>query len=201
MFQSIFCEFLFSLTKTLSKTSKSKVEKNFPVNLSPDKPETGFLFFRVVGEILFFLFSFFFSHCLNALSARKSKKPVETIRIFFSLRKPLSAGKPGKSDKSGFTNSVFSGHSSKAEKSIFFLRKSARNCPTAKVVRSRKSVKSKLSVYVNENGQFLKDFSIQICLFFPFQLCPLTTEAMGIWRFAGAFAVVERQGECGSKTC
>ena len=23
----------------------------------------------------------------------------------------------------------------------------------------------------------------------------LTTEAMGIWRFAGAFAVVERQGE------
>ena len=29
----------------------------------------------------------------------------------------------------------------------------------------------------------------------------LTTEAMGIWRFAGAFAVVERQGECGNKTC
>jgi hypothetical protein len=27
----------------------------------------------------------------------------------------------------------------------------------------------------------------------------LTTEAMGIWRFAGAFAVVKRQGECGSK--
>jgi len=24
---------------------------------------------------------------------------------------------------------------------------------------------------------------------------------MGIWRFAGAFAVVERQSECGSKTC
>ena len=29
----------------------------------------------------------------------------------------------------------------------------------------------------------------------------LTTEAMGIWRFAGAFAVEQRQGECGSKTC
>ena len=28
----------------------------------------------------------------------------------------------------------------------------------------------------------------------------LTTEAMGIWRFAGAFAVVKRQSECGSKT-
>jgi hypothetical protein len=37
-----------------------KSQKNFPVNLSPDKPETGFLFFRVVEEILFFLlFSLF----------------------------------------------------------------------------------------------------------------------------------------------
>ncbi len=36
-------------------------------------------------------------------------------------------------------------------------------------------------------------------LFFFFLHLPLTTEAMGIWRFAGAFAVVERQGECGSK--
>ena len=28
----------------------------------------------------------------------------------------------------------------------------------------------------------------------------LTPEAMGIWRFAGAFAVVKRQGKCGRKT-
>jgi len=35
---------------------------------------------------------------------------------------------------------------------------------------------------------------------FSFVLWRLTTEAMGIWRFAGAFAVVERQSECGSKT-
>ena len=28
----------------------------------------------------------------------------------------------------------------------------------------------------------------------------ITTEAMGIWRFAGAFTVAQRQGECGSKT-
>ena len=28
----------------------------------------------------------------------------------------------------------------------------------------------------------------------------LTTEAMGIWRFAGAFTVAQRQSECGSKT-
>ena len=68
--------------------------------------------------------------------AKSQSKQVEYV---FSLRKPLSTGKPGKSDKSGFANSVFSGHSSKAEKSNFFLRKSARNCPTAKVVRSRES--------------------------------------------------------------
>ena len=130
----------FSYSRKLCQDEQIKSRKNFPVNLSPDKPETGFLFFRVVGEILFFLL-FFFSHCLNALSARKREKSVETSKIcLFSLRKPLSAGKPGKSDKSGFANSVFSGHSSKAEKSTFFLRKSARNCPTAKVVRSRESV-------------------------------------------------------------
>ena len=35
------------------------------------------------------------------------------------------------------------------------------------------------SLFMSKSGQFLKDFSIQICLFFPFQLCPLTTEAMG----------------------
>ena len=28
----------------------------------------------------------------------------------------------------------------------------------------------------------------------------LTTEAMGIWRVAGAFAVAQRQSECGRKT-
>ena len=110
----------------------------------------------------------------------KAKSQSKQVEYVFSLRKPLSTGKPGKSDKSEVANSVFSGHSSKAEKSNFFLRKSARNCPTAKVVRSRESAKPEKSVYVEKKGQFLKDFSKQICLFFPFQLCPLTTEAMGI---------------------
>ena len=62
-----------------------------------------------------------------------------------------------------------------------------------------KSLSKPKSLSMSKKGQFLKDFSIQICLFFPFQLCPLTTEAMGIWRFAGAFTVAERQSECGSK--
>ena len=109
----------------------------------------------------------------------RAKSQSKQVEYVFSLRKPFSAGKPGKSDKSEVTNSIFSGHSSKAEKSTFFLRKSARNCPPAKVVRSQKSAKPEKSVYVEKKGQFLKDFSKQICLFFPFQLCPLTTEAMG----------------------
>jgi hypothetical protein len=37
-------------------------------------------------------------------------------------------------------------------------------------------------------------------LFLFFLALPLTTEAMGIWRFAGAFTVAQRQSECGSKT-
>ena len=186
----------FSHSRKLCQNEQIKSRKNFPVNLSPDKPETGFLFFRVVEEILFFL-----SHYRNALSARKSEKSVETSRIcLFSLRKRLSACKPGKSDKSGFTNSVFSGHSSKAKKSIFFLRKSARNCPPAKVVRSRKSVKTEKSFHV-EKRTVRQRFFNQNSVFYFFLLCRITTEAMGIWRFAGAFAVVKRQSECGSKTC
>ena len=48
------------------------------------------------------------------------------------------------------------------------------------------------------SGQFVKDFipNCRIVFFF----LPITTEVMGIWRFAGAFAVVKRQSECGSKT-
>ena len=144
-----------------------KSRKNFPVNLSPDKPETGFLFFRVVEEIL--IFCFFFSRCLNALSARKSEKSVEASRIcLFSLCKPLSAGKPGKSDKSEVANSVFSGHSSKAEKSIFFHRKSARNCPPAKAVRSQKSAKPEKSVYVEKADSSSKIFQYKSVSFFLF---------------------------------
>ena len=94
--------------------------------------------------------------------AKSQSKQVEYV---FSLRKPFSAGKPGKSDKSEVTNSVFSGHSSKAEKSIFFLRKSARNCPPAKVVRSLKSVKSKLPVYVEKRTVPQRFFNTNLSLF------------------------------------
>ena len=113
-------------------------------------------------------------HFLPARAKSQSKQ----VEYVFSLRKPLSTGKPGKSDKSEVTNSVFSGHSSKAEKSTFFLRKSARNCPPAKVVRSRKSVISKLSVYVEKRTVRQRFFNQRVCLF-PFLLCRITAQAMG----------------------
>jgi len=50
--------------------------------------------------------------------------------------------------------------------------------------------------YLLCNQKILKGFNI----FFKRHL-QLMTEAMSIWRFAGAFAVMKRQGECGSKTC
>ena len=96
-------------------------------------------------------------------SEKSQSKQVEYV---FSLRKPLSAGEPGKSDKSEVTNSVFSGHSSKAEKSTFFLRKSARNCPPAKAVRSQKSVKTEKSVYVEKKDSSSKIFQYKSVSFF-----------------------------------
>ena len=161
----MFCEFLFLLTKTLSRRANQKSKK---LSCKPfsRQARNGFSLFSGCRGDSFLLF-FFFSHCLNALSVRKSEKSVETSRIcLFSLRKPLSVCKPGKSDKSEVANSVFSGHSSKAEKSNFFLRKSARNCPTAKVVRSRRSVKSKLSVYVKKKDSSSKIFQYKSVSFF-----------------------------------
>ena len=175
MFLSMFCEFLFSLTKTLSKRANQKSKKLSCKPFSRQARNGFSLFSGCRGDSLF-SFLTVWMHFLPARAKSQSKQ----VEYVFSLRKPLSAGEPGKSDNSGFTNSVFSGHSYKAEKSIFFLRKSARNCPPEKVVRSQKSAKPEKSVYVEKKGQFLKDFSIQICLFFPFQLCPLTTEAMGL---------------------
>jgi hypothetical protein len=129
----------------------------------------------------------------------KAKSQSKQVEYVFSLRKPLSTGKPGKSDKSGFTNSVFSGHSSKAKKSIFFLRKSARNCPPAKVVRSRKSVKTEKSFHVEKRTVPQRFFNTNLSLF-SFSTMPANDRGYGHGRFAGEFPVVKRQGKCGRKT-
>ena len=57
------------------------------------------------------------------------------------------------------------------------------------------------SLFMSKSGQFLKDFSIQICLFFPFPTMPANDRGYGHRRVAGAFAVAQRQSECGRKTC
>ena len=129
----------------------------------------------------------------------RAKSQSKQVEYVFSLRKPLSAGEPGKSDKSGFTNSVFSGHSSKAKKSIFFLRKSARNCPPAKVVRSRKSVKTEKSFHVEKRTVPQRFFNTNLSLF-SFSTMPANDRGYGHGRFAGEFPVVKRQGKCGRKT-
>ena len=113
--------------------------------------------------------------------AKSQSKQVEYV---FSLRKPPSVGKPGKSDKSGFTNSVFSGHSSKAEKSTFFLRKSARNCPPAKAVRGQKSVKTEKSVYVEKRTVPQRFFNTNLSLF-SFSTMPANDRDYGHGRVAG----------------
>ena len=76
----------FSHSRKLCQNEQIKSRKNFPVNLSPDKPETGFLFFRVVWEILFFC-SFVFSFLtvwmhFQPASEKSQSKQVEYV---FSL--------------------------------------------------------------------------------------------------------------------
>ena len=159
----MFCEFLVSLTKSLSKRANQKSKKLSCKPFSRQARNGFSLFSGCRGDSLF-SFLTVWMHFLPARVKSQSKQ----VEYVFSLRKPLSAGEPGKSDNSGFTNSVFSGHSSKAEKSTFFLRKSARNCPPAKVVRSQKSVKSKLSVYMKEKDSSSKIFQYKSVSFFLF---------------------------------
>ena len=118
----------------------------------------------------------------------RAKSKSKQVEYVFSLRKPLSTGKPGKSDKSEVANSVFSGHSSKAEKSNFFLRKSARNCPTAKVVRSRKSVKTEKSFHVEKRTVPQRFFNTNLSLF-SFSTMPANDRGYGLGRAAGEFPV------------
>ena len=68
------------------KNEQIKSRKNFPVNLSPDKPETGFLFFRVVWEILFFCsFVFSFLTVWMHFQPAKAKSQSKQVEYVFSL--------------------------------------------------------------------------------------------------------------------
>jgi len=83
---------------------------------------------------------------------------------------------------------------------LFFLKNLRGIVRKAKVGKSANSVVTESSSRVTERAVRQRFYPNKVRASFYFVLLPLTTEAMGIWRFAGAFAVVERQGECGSKT-
>ena len=83
-----------------------------------------------------------------------------------------------------------------------FLLKSARNCPPSKSCPKSKSLSNDKSQSMSQKRTVRQRFfNQQSGSFFIFLQLHLTTEAMGIWRVAGAFAVAQRQGECGSRTC
>jgi hypothetical protein len=66
-----------SRSRKFFQNEQIKSRKNFPVNLSPDKPETGFLFFRVVEEIFIFLFSL--SECTFSPQKRKVSRSKQNM--------------------------------------------------------------------------------------------------------------------------
>ena len=66
-----------SRSRKVCQNEQIKSRKNFPVNLSPDKPETGFLFFRVVEEIFIFLFSL--SECTFSPQERKVSRSKQNM--------------------------------------------------------------------------------------------------------------------------
>ena len=76
----------------------------------------------------------------------------------------------------------------KLKKSTFFLRKSARNCPPVKVVRSQKSVKTEKSVYVEKRTVPQRFFNTNLSLF-PFSTMPANDWGYGLGRPAGGFPV------------
>ncbi len=129
----------------------------------------------------------------------------EFVLFFSCFQSYRNAFSARKRSNSHYLNVDFRSHQSlsiivEKLKIEFFLRKSARNCPQSKVRKWVQSSRFSRSFFRSRSGQFVKDFSTNKSVFFLFSLWLLTTEAMGIWRFAGAFAVVERQSECGSKT-
>ena len=68
-----------------------------------------------------------------------------------------------------------------------------KSCPKSKVCQNRKVCLCRIA------DSSSKTFHTQNFVFLFFTLTH-NDRGYGHWRFAGAFAVVERQGECGSKT-
>ena len=84
--------------------------------------------------------------------------------------------------------SVLSCRSRKAKSQKSFPLKSARNCPTGKVVRSQKSAKSGKSFHVAKRTVRQRLFSEQISVFQFFTMTP-NDRGYGLGRAAGEFPV------------
>ena len=82
---------------------------------------------------------------------------------------------------------------------IFFPLKSARNCPPSKRPKASKFSLTDKSKSREEADSSSKIFQQQIRLF-PFFTMPPNDRGYGHGRFAGVFAVAQRQSECGRKT-
>ena len=131
----MFCEFLVSLTKSLSKRANQKSKK---LSCKPfsRQARNGFSLFsgcRGDSYLLFFLFSL--SECTFCPQERKVSR--NKLNMF-----SLSANHFQPESQESLTNQKSPIRSlvvivPKLKKSTFFLRKSARNCPPEKVVRSQ----------------------------------------------------------------
>ena len=173
----MFCEFLFSLSKTLSKRANQKSKKLFCKPFSRQARNGFSLLSGCRGDSFLFFFLFSLSECTFSPQKRKVSRRKQNMSFLcknhFQLANPESLTTPD----SPIRSLVVIVLKLKSQLSSFEnLRGIVRPLKLSEV----KSLSKPKSLSMSKKGQFLKDFSIQICLFFPFQLCPLTTEAMGL---------------------
>jgi hypothetical protein len=115
-----------------------------------------------------------------------------------SARKPEKSEKTGKLSNRHFKVSVFMCHCLKrGNQNLSF--ESLRGIVRPKKLSEVKSLPKAKSLFMSKSGQFLKDFSYKIFVFLFFTLTH-NDRGYGHGRFAGVFAVAQRQSECGRKT-
>jgi hypothetical protein len=74
-------------------------------------------------------------------------------------------------------------------KSLFSSFENLRGIVRPQKLSEVKSLSKPKSLSMSKSGQFLKDFSMQICLFFPFPTMPANDRGYGLGRSAGGFPV------------
>ena len=185
-----------SHSRKLYQNEQIKSRKNFPVNLSPDKPETGFLFFRVVGEILFFLFSL--SECTFSPQERKVSRSKQNMSFLcenhFQPANPESLTTPD----SPIRSLVVIVLKLKSQLSSF---ENLRGIVRPKKLSEVKSLSKPQSLSMSKKRTVPQRFFNTNLSLFSFPTMPANDRGYGHGRFAGEFPVVQRQGKCGRKTC